>query len=194
MPRRETISLRQPVRDVRLRGGPGPSVSSATLAAAEQTAYERGRADGEKQLREQLLHQRQEMAELQRGLLQSLRDTVPQVARECEGALIALALEIAGKLVADLPITSEMMEATIREALTDVEQNSHLTVLLHPMDFELLQQAQAPLLTDALNGDRLKFQPSPQVTRGGCLIQTQFGVVDARRESKLEALQKSLLA
>jgi flagellar biosynthesis/type III secretory pathway protein FliH len=60
------------------------------------------------------------------------------------------------------------------------------------MDFELLQQANAPVLLTDVGGARLKITPSPQVTRGGCMVQTQFGVVDARRETKLQALQQSL--
>jgi len=34
---------------------------------------------------------------------------------------------------------------------------------------------------------------SSEVSRGGCLIQTRFGLVDARRETKLEQLQQTLL-
>jgi flagellar assembly protein FliH len=191
MPLRNVITLAEPLRHVRLvRSG----VPAALSPAAEQAAYERGRRDGEKSLSEQLLRQRGELIELQNGVLHSLRQAVTQVTRDCEEALVALALEIAGKLVADLPISSEMVEAAVREALGSVEQNSHLTVLLNPMDYELLQQANAPILLADAGGERLKFQTSAQVTRGGCLVQTNFGVVDARRETKLEALKQSLVA
>jgi flagellar biosynthesis/type III secretory pathway protein FliH len=33
---------------------------------------------------------------------------------------------------------------------------------------------------------------STEVSRGGCVVQTRFGVIDARRETKLELLQESL--
>lgn len=192
MPLLESITLPHPLRHVRaVAPGNAPASVSAAQAAAE---YERGRRDGEKALSEQLLQQRGELIELQNGVLASLQRSVADVTRDCEGALIALALEIAGKLVADLPISSEMVEATVREALASVEQNSNLTVLLNPMDYELLQQANAPMLLTDVGGERMKFQTSPQVTRGGCLIQTNFGVVDARRETKLEALTQSLTA
>lgn len=191
MPRRETIQLTQPMRDVRLCGGAGAAQASVTAAEA-QAEYERGKREGEKALSEQLVRQRGELIELQNGVLNSLTQAVGQVTRECEGAMIALALEIAGKLVADLPIASEMVEAAVREALANVEQNSQLTVLLNPMDYELLQQANAPVLLTEVGGKQLKFQTSAQVTRGGCMVQTSFGVIDARRETKLEALKQSL--
>jgi flagellar assembly protein FliH len=189
---RETISFPLPLRDARALFAPLTGAGTASSAAAEQAAYERGRRDGEKALSEKLVQQRGELIELQNGVLASLQRTIPEVTRECEGALVALALEIAGKLVGDLPISSEMVEASVREALGHVEQNSNLTVLLNPMDFELLQQANAPVLLTEVGGERLKFISSPQVSRGGCLVQTHFGVIDARRETKLEALKQSL--
>lgn len=194
MPLRETIRLSQPLRNARATCA-APSAAPANVSAAHALAeYERGRRDGEKALSEQLIRQRGELIELQNGVLNSLRQSITDVTRECEGTMIALALEIAGKLVADLPISSEMVEAAVREALANIEQNSNLTVLLNPMDYELLQQANAPMLLSEAGGERLKFQTSAQVTRGGCLIQTSFGVVDARRETKLEALKQSLTA
>ncbi len=189
---REIIRFPLPLRDARALLATLAVTRPAPTIPDDQAAYERGRRDGEKALSEQLIRQRGELIELQNGVLASLRQSVQEVTRECEGALVALALEIAGKLVGDLPISCEMVEASVREALTHVEQNSQLTVLLNPMDFELLQQANAPVLLTDVGGERLKFVPSPQVTRGGCMVQTHFGVIDARRETKLEALNQSL--
>ncbi|MFO1511535.1 MAG: FliH/SctL family protein [Verrucomicrobiota bacterium] len=188
----EKIRISEPLRDVRMGLPPHSAAQEARICAREQAAYERGRREGEKALSEQLVRQRGEIIELQNGVLHSLRQSISQVTRECEGAMVALALEIAGKLVADLPISSEMIEASVREALSHVEQKGTLTVLLNPMDFELLQQANAPVLLSDIGGERLKFQAAANVSRGGCLVQTQFGVVDARRETKLEALKQSL--
>lgn len=191
-PLRETIQFAQPLREARALCGTNLAGRNNGVVATEQAAYERGRREGEKALSEQLLRQRGELIELQNGVLKSLRHSITDVTQECEGAMVALALEIAGKLVSDLPISSEMIEAAVREALSNVEQKSSLTVLLNPMDFELLQQANAPVLLSDVGGERLKFQTSPQVSRGGCMVQTHFGVIDARRETKLEAFKQSL--
>ena len=189
-----SIPFQKPLRDARL-----VSVGSAASAQAEvrarereQAAFERGRHEGEKALSEQLLRQRSELLELQNGVLASLQQSMARVTQECEGALVALALEIAGKLVAGTPIASEMVEAAVREALAQVEQQGRLTVLLHPADFELLQRANAPVLLTEVGAERVSFQSSPNLSRGGCLVRTCFGILDARRETKLEALKQSL--
>jgi flagellar assembly protein FliH len=188
----EKIPLAKPLRDARVVLPPHNAALEERIRAREQAACELGRREGEKALSEQLVRQRGELIELQNGVLNSLRQSIGQVTRECEGAMVALALEIAGKLVADMPISSEMIEAAVREALAHVEQKGTLAVLLNPMDFELLQQVNAPVLLSDVGGERLKFQAAANVSRGGCLVQTQFGVVDARRETKLDALKQSL--
>ncbi len=188
----EKIPLTKPLREVRVGLPPHSAAQEERIRAREQAAYARGRREGEKALSEQLVRQRGELIELQNGVLHSLRQSIGQVTRECEGAMVALSLEIAGKLVADLPISSEIVEAAVREALSHVEQKGKLTVMLNPMDFELLQQANAPVLLADVGGEQLKFQASANVSRGGCLVQTQFGIVDARRETKFESLKQSL--
>ena len=193
----QSIKLGKPLRDLIMSGqsteaeAPQSSIGNPQ-SSIQQAAYERGKQDGERALSEQLLRQRNELIELQNGVLKSLTDSITHVTSECEGAMVALALEIAGKLVADMPITSEIVEAAVREALASVEQKGSLAVLLNPMDYEMLQTANAPVLLTDIGGERMKFQPSPQVTRGGCMIHTNFGIVDARRETKLDALKQSL--
>ncbi|HEY2952161.1 MAG TPA: FliH/SctL family protein [Verrucomicrobiae bacterium] len=183
-----TISLPHLVRDVRVT--PLPRAEGE----GEQAAYERGRLDGEKALHERLVRQRNELLELQQGVLKSLQQAVPQVVRDCEQALTALALEVAQKLVAGLPLSAEMVAAAVQEALGEVEEATDCHIYLHPEDLDLLQQVNSNLLASNVGNARLHFHRAPEVTRGGCLVKTRFGVIDARRETKLELLQKSLLA
>jgi flagellum-specific ATP synthase len=36
----------------------------------------------------------------------------------------------------------------------------------------------------------MHFIPSPEVSRGGCMVRTKFGLIDARRETRLERIRK----
>jgi flagellar assembly protein FliH len=190
----EKMQLTQPMRDVRLAwNGAGDSDFERCLRDREQAAYERGRQDGERVLGEQLVLQRSELLELQRGVFESLRQAVPRVVHDCENALVSLALEVAQKLVAGLPVSSEMVESVVREALSHVEEATEFNVYLHPDDLDTLQRANSPLLSSHGETGRIHFHNTNEVNRGGCLVQTRFGVIDGRRETKFEALKKSLL-
>lgn len=189
-PLAEPIRFCRPLREVRLRAD-RKAHGCVDTRELEEAAFERGRREGEKALSEQLIRQRSELIELQNGLFQSLRKLLPDAARECEKALVALAFELAGKLTAGVPISAELVEATVREALSRVEENSEFTVCLNPGDFELLQRMNSPLLLSEAAG-RMRIRASDEVTRGGCMIETRFGILDARRETKLVLLKNSL--
>ncbi len=188
----DTLTLPKQLRHVRLKGGDG--ADGRPTEEELEAGYERGRRDAEQALSEQLVRQRTEVQELIRGALDSLRQAVPQVVRDTENAMIALALSVAQKLVADLPISAAMIEAVVRDALAQIEGTAQFTVRLHPADLELLQKSNSPLLAAGDDSKEFRFLSSPEVTRGGCLVQTHFGTVDARRETKFDLLQRTLKA
>lgn len=191
----ETIVLSRPVRDVVLQRsfGPGEAPSAKEWEGELRAAYDRGRADGETQLGQQLVQQRAEVKQLFEGVVVSLRKAVPQVARDTEQHLVALALEIAQKLVGEIPVSVEVVEGVVKDALSQVEGATEFHVRLHPADLELLRKLESGLLNPQSEGGEVHFHASTEVTRGGCLVQTRFGVIDARRETKIDLLKRTLL-
>ncbi|HUA39701.1 MAG TPA: FliH/SctL family protein [Candidatus Sulfopaludibacter sp.] len=190
----DSISPGHPLRGVRLLAQAPVQNWQEHLREREQAAYERGRRDGEQTLNEQLLQQRTETVELQKGTLDSLRRAVPQVIQEAEAVLIELALQSAQKIVADMPINAGMVEAVVREALRQVEDTTEIVIQLHPDDLALLRKHNAAILDGLPETGPLRFSGSTEVTRGGCIVQTRFGLVDARRETKVEQLRQALNA
>ena len=190
-----TVSPGKSLLDVRPSHSSLRTPHSALPAPAptrEQAAFERGLAEGEKRLSEQLLRQRADLLQLQNGVLTSLRQAATQVVRQAESALVELALEVAQKLASGLPISAETVEAAIRSALAQVEQTTELDIFLHADDLALLRQFNSPLLLPGPGNQAVRFHTSPEVTRGGCLVQTRFGTIDARRETKLDLIRQSL--
>jgi len=158
----------------------------------EEEAYARGVDAGERALRQQLVQQRADLQQIQNGLLQQLSATIPQVVRECEQTLVSIALETARKVVNGVEITSGMVEAAIRDALGSLEQTGRVRVLLHPDDLALIESVNSPRRHEEIGGERIRSEASGEVGRGGCLVHTDFGAVDARREVKFELLRQAI--
>jgi flagellar assembly protein FliH len=190
----DSIRLDRPLRDVHLLAGAPTQDWQQFLAEREQTAFENGRRAGETALNEQLLRQRNETIDLQRGVLASLQNALPKVAHEAESALIDLALETAKKIVAGMPVDVAMVEHTVREALLQAEDTAEIVIQLHPEDLALLRQHQSEVLNGSPESGPLRFSHSSEIGRGGCVVQTRFGLIDARRETKIEQLRQSLNA
>ena len=188
----ETITLADPLRDVRASTLPAENELERRVRLAEQAAYERGRHDGEKNLGEQMLQQRNELLELHQGVIDSLRRAVPEVIQQTENTLMQIALECAQKIVAGIPVTRELVEAVVREAVVQTKETAEILIQLHPDDLALLRRNESPILQGLPEAGPLKFIGSSEISRGGCLVQTRFGLLDARRETKLEQLRETI--
>lgn len=169
-------------------------MSSRPSEDFEQKAYLRGRQDAEKELREQMIAQRSELAVMQQGVLKSMKDSVSDVCRQTEGLLIDLALEVATKLVASLPVTAELVSARVKEALAQAEHSSGITVQIHPEDARLLESLDGGAPAVAGGSEPLRFIPDPSVERGGCRVQTSFGLIDNQPSTVARKIREAMAA
>ncbi|HAM73192.1 MAG TPA: hypothetical protein DCM86_16265 [Verrucomicrobiales bacterium] len=188
------LALATAPREVRLAPGVAapPPVPAARVEELEKAAYERGRADAEKALREQMIQQRGELAALQQGALQALKGAVGQVVRQSEALLVDLSFEVARKLVAGMPVGRELVAAAVQEALDRIDSTTEITVQLHPEDLTLFEQIPAAERPGSSLLEAIRLVASPLVQRGGCVVQTRFGVIDNQPATRLRSLKAAL--
>jgi flagellar assembly protein FliH len=106
--------------------------------------------------------------------------------------LIDIALAAAQKIVAGMPISVELVENVVREAVKQAEGSTEITVQLNPEDLALLRLHHSALINGLPETGPLRFTATAEVTRGGCFVQTRFGIIDARRETKMNQLRQTL--
>jgi flagellar assembly protein FliH len=188
----ETIQFTISPSDIRLAPPRLTPEQELRVIEREKASYEAGRAEGERSLRDQLVQQRSELQSLQQGVLANLQNAIPSLVRESEGYLVNLAFEIAQKLVGDLAVTAPMVEAAIREGLSRVEHQCEIEISLNPADLVLLERSSSSLYAHELSEKRIKIIPAATVSRGGCVVRTDFGIIDVQREAKLAMIRANL--
>ena len=188
----KTIRLSQPLKDATLAAPSWGEELEQRIQDRERAAAERGRAEAQKFVGEQMIQQRAELTTLQNGILGALKDSMPGVVRDCETHLINLALEVARKLVDGLPVEAPLVEAAIAAAMRQVEESSHYSICVNPADLALLQANTSTILA-ANESRRVTVTASNDISRGGCVVETPFGRVDARRETKFDLLKTAIL-
>ena len=188
----EIIHLSRPVRNVTLSAPAWSQDLEQRIQERERAAAERGRAEAQKLFGEQMVQQRAELMALQNGILGAMKDSIPGVVRDCEQHLALLALEVARKLVDDLPISAATIEAAISAAMRQVEESSRYSIFVNPEDLDLLQKSTASILSPG-DSRQITVTASTEVSRGGCIVETPFGRVDARRETKFDLLKSAIL-
>lgn len=170
------------------------------LRNREQAGFERGQKEAE----EQFSHRTEELrgeweaehrAEVVKALEQlnaNIHGQMADVFKALEKHMVMLAAEAAIRLTSGIPVTADMVEAYVREAVAPVEHDSEVTIVLNPEDFALLEQHKSSLLNRAEAHPVFKFRCDPKIERGGCLVETKFGELDARKETKIELLRKAV--
>jgi flagellar assembly protein FliH len=185
------LVLPHPLRQVRLAE---PKPLNSVAEDRERAAFERGRGEAEKNLREQIVQQRAELAQMSQGILRSLKASATDVAKQSESLLVELAFELATRLVSGFPIDAARVAANVKEALAQVEDATDIRVQLHPEDMALFNQLSAEARPDASSGQPVQLIANPAIQRGGCLVQTRFGLIDNQPSTKEKVLRESIAA
>ena len=193
------------LKDIRIAGESSPLrqievVPREDLKLTEQAAYERGKKDAEANLQSQLevmkteyaTEQQQKLADFFKNIQDDLGGQVPRMLQSLEKHVINLAADIAMKIVAGTPVDKSMVETVVKDALVKAEKDTDVVVLLNQADLELLSQADSELLQRTHGSSEVVFKSSPEVSRGGCLLETRYGTVDARIETKADVLKKAV--
>jgi flagellar assembly protein FliH len=170
------------------------------LRAKEQAGYLRGQKEAEDRAARQIEALRTEFEASHRTAviraLEDLNKTVHlqmgETFKSLEKHVVMLAAEAAIKLTSGIPISADMVEAYVGEAMNLVEQDTEVTIILNPEDLALLEQHQSSLLNRAGAYPVIKLRADQKISRGGCLVETKFGELDARRETKIELLKKAV--
>ncbi len=152
--------------------------ADAIRAAAREEGFATGLAEGRAELRtaaEALAHAL--------GAVEELRG---RVADEVEEAAVALALRIAEQaLTAAVAVQPERVVDVVRGALRRLGERSRVTVLVHPADLDAVREATGGLVATLGGIETCDVQAERRVTRGGAVVRTEEGEVDATLETKL---------
>ena len=105
-----------------------------------------------------------------------------------EQELGALAMGIARRIIGEeLATAPERIVPIVREVLARARRARDVVVMVHPDDAATL----SALPRDAL-GVAFDLEEDPSLHRGGCVVRTELGRLDASIEVQLEALARAL--
>ena len=181
--------------------GPPPShdpihAAQAALDAAREAdalraqAVGEGRAEGLRLGREAAAAELQPAAEALNAAVSaavSLRDEIVDAA---ERRAVQLAIAIAEKVIAgSLEASPERVVDVVRGALRGLLDSEQIIVSVHPDDVELVRAAGV-----GLAGAHVEIYEDRRVARGGALVRTSVGEIDARIECKLDAVRALVAA
>jgi len=132
------------------------------------------------------------------GFGQSVRDLAvfkDRLIRESEKEIVDLIIMAARKIVhKEISTDREIIAHVVKSALKSLTDRKEIAVYLNPEDHSLIAEHKNRLFGDVDDLKNLTFFEDEAVKRGGCLIESRYGEVDARIEKQLEQLEKELIS
>ena len=169
--------------------------AEAEVETLRLRAKEAGFAEG---YEEGLEEGRQKALAKASDLLSLLESTVEEAVRlraaslrALEDDFLKLSVFLADKVIRKaVEADISWLKPIIKEALEVLGTVDQMVVLLNPVDYALLQNYQQDL---SLTRTKLVFEQDPSITQGGCLIESETGLIDARLERRLGKLAHHLM-
>ena len=111
-----------------------------------------------------------------------------------EQELVLLSMRIAQKIIGEeLRTNADTILRIVREALRPIRRARSVVIQVSPDD-ELCVREKADMFRGLL-GDAAEIfvLADPAVTAGGCIVESDIGVIDAQLQTQLNSLEQALL-
>jgi flagellar assembly protein FliH len=167
-----------------------PAEIEAQLAALERDAFAKGYASGERAGVEAGTRRADAMLRRMAQTIEDISHLRKTMVHQTERQMVQLALLLARRVVGrELALDVELVAAMAHVALERLGESGPATIRLNPEDFAAL----VLLRGEAWEGAQVAITPDPALPRGGCVVDSEFGRVDAGIEAQLGELSRALL-
>jgi flagellar assembly protein FliH len=159
-----------------------------------QSGYDVGYEDGFDDAEAKVGAQMEKEVETLAHDVAQLKSLWEQYIEESEPALVELAVEVAEALL-DMPLPDSVRGASARaiaEAVEDLANAGSLTVTLHPVDYQRLQEKG---MLDQLNANHeqtLRWNPDPEHAEGDWSVESPTALVRHHKNEILRAVKQRL--
>jgi flagellar assembly protein FliH len=166
---------------------PPPAVDAAQI---ERDAFMKGYAQGERAGAEAAAARGEAVVRRLANTVDELRTLRTDLLQKAEQQVVQLALAIARRIVhREITLDRELVAAMGRVALDRLSTTATATIRLHPDDYA----AVVGRAVDGANGTGVtSIVPDPMVHRGGCLVQSDFGVIDVGVDAQIQEMARTL--
>ena len=156
---------------------PTAADNAAALKAARQAGYQDGYRDGLAALEGFKQGYAVQVTTQVAALMRSMNTQFDGLAQDMARAIAVSATQLARQVVrSELKANPQSVVAVAQEALDTLLQSArHITLRVHPDDHALVVQGAA----ETVRSLGVRLLPDAAVLRGGCLVESDVGVIDA---------------
>lgn len=156
----------------------------------EEDAYKKGFTDGIHAGRLKILGEIENELKLLRVLIDGIERVRKEIYGNIEADVVEISLTIARKIIYEAAEKERQIAVdTVKEAIKKASDREMLKIKINPVDYQMLNQKRTELI-QCLDGIKsIIFEEDESIQRGGCLIETNQGDIDARIDSQIRVIE-----
>ncbi len=155
----------------------------------EQEAYEKGFAQGEKDGLELGQKRIDTVVQQVRNILLEMENQRESLYRVYEKEMLQLALAISRKILHhECQVNEDVITATLREVAKHIVDQRKILLRLNPADAQYIQSHPDKAVPVKKGRQGVELLKDPSITRGGCVVETAFGGIDATMETQFDQI------
>ena len=168
-------------------------IKAATAEAAKKQGHATGLQQGLDEAKRQMAEQLKQTADICNAMVAAAEQESSRVLLEAEPKIIELVLAISRKIICDeVEERPAVVLGLVRGALERVRDQNQIIIHVSPEDYEFILQSRQ-LLQTVVGAERsLTLTADSVLGKGGCLIETSFGTVEAGIDTQLESIRRVL--
>lgn len=117
-----------------------------------------------------------------------------EIIKESEPFVIELSVQMAAKIIQkELETKPDVLIHMIKQSLLYSNERSMISICVSPEDFMFVQNQRDQLLESLEGQIEVKILPEHSIEKGGCVIRTSYGSIDARIDVQLKEIKQALL-
>jgi flagellar assembly protein FliH len=159
-----------------------------SFAELEREAFTKGYAQGERAGAEASARRGEATLRRLAQTIEELAGLRTELVQKTERQVIELSLAIARRILhREISLDRELLVTMARVALERLGENTSATIRLNPDDYGIIG-ASAPIG----EGSIVRVVADPLVSSGGCLVQSDFGLIDLSLDAQLGEMAAAL--
>lgn len=160
---------------------------------AYKEAYELGLDEGRTRALQSTSAEVAERVERLDAVLQSVENLKSELAQSHEAHLVKLVFHIAHRIaMAESRTRPETVSDILERVVEDAKSDERIVVRVSPDDKRFVEEARARKGAATDSEARVRIEESDRITPGGCIIETNYGSIDATIEQRAKKVWEAL--
>lgn len=162
---------------------------NAEINQIKETAIQSGHQEGKQKAESSYT---QKLLELT-AVINDVAENKHRFLKDSESELLTLSLKIAEHLIQkSIELDPETITSVITTAIRRITDKDKVIIKVSPDDADIVRQRRDQILEKMPDIRSLEIHDDPKLERGGCIIETRLGYIDASLKTGFESVKTAL--